>query len=110
MKLNISVKNIKGLGIEEAEKLQELFNVYNAHESKNRLKNRYYEGHVTLGEVNLGIALPHGMKGLEIGCEWGGKSVDVLASRSMFDGFVGVDGAEATSMAEIMRDNKLKAA
>ena len=110
MKLNISVKNIKGLGIEEAEKLQELFHVYNAHESKNRLKNRYYEGHVTLGEVNLGIALPHGMKGLEIGCEWGGKSVDVLAARSMFDGFVGVDGAEATAMAQIMRDNKLKAA
>lgn len=110
MKLNISVKNIKGLGIEEAEKLQELFHVYNAHESKNRLKNRYYEGHVTLGEVNLGIALPNGMKGLEIGCEWGGKSVDVLASRSMFDGFVGVDGEEATAMAQIMRDNKLKAA
>ena len=62
---------------------------------------------VTLGEVNLGIALPDGMQGLEIGCAWGAKTVDVLAGRSMFDGFVGVNGVEDEELADIVKGNNL---
>lgn len=93
----------------DAEKIQlkELVDALKRHEGKNRLKDRYYEGKVTLGEVNLGIALPEGMSGLEIGCAWGAKTVDVLAGRSMFDGFVDTNGAENTDLADIVRDNNL---
>ena len=49
---------------QERDRFTELVRVFNSHESKNRLKNRYYEGHVTLGEVNLGLALPSGIRGL----------------------------------------------
>ena len=69
----------------------------------------FYEGKVTLGEVNLGIALPEGMRGLEVGCAWGAKTVDVLAGRSMFDGFVGVNGVEDTELSDLVRDNNLVA-
>lgn len=93
----------------EREMLQNLIIIYNNHKQANAIKRKYYEGHVTLGEVNLGLALPRGLRGLEIGCAWGEKAVDVLASRSMFDGFVGRNGAEAENMTQICRDNRLVA-
>lgn len=100
---------VPGLTDKEREQLRDLIIVFNTHIGKNVLKNRYYEGHVTLGEVNLGLALPDGIKNLEIGCEWGAKTVDVLASRSMFDGFVGTDGNDAEGMRRIMDGNRLQA-
>lgn len=92
---------------EEAERMQRLIDTYKYHRSKNAEKEKYYEGHISLGEVNLGIAMPDGLKKLEIGCEWGGKCVDVLAARSMFDGFVGSDGTTADAMNDIMNANRL---
>lgn len=96
-----------GLGEYEIMQLKDLLDVLKHYESKNQQKDRYYEGKITLGEVNLGIALPEGMRGLEVGCAWGAKTVDVLAGRSMFDGFVNMAGLEDTELAEIVRDNNL---
>ena len=70
MELLMAPERVKGLGEYEVGKLKELLEVLRYHETKNRDKNRYYEGKVTLAEVNLGIALPQGMGGLEIGCAW----------------------------------------
>lgn len=109
MDYKIIPEQVIGLGAEEVVLLRELLTELKKHESQNRVKNRYYEGKVTLGEVNLGIALPEGMRGLEIGCAWGAKTVDVLAGRSMFDGFVGVNGAEDEDLANIVRENNLLA-
>lgn len=107
MTFSMNADQVVGLGKDEAAKLRELLNIYESHQSKNEIKERYYEGHVTLGEVNLGIALPSGMAGLEIGCSWGSKTVDVLASRSMFDGFVGISGAEVSDLDIIVSENRL---
>lgn len=91
----------------ECEQLRDLINVYNYHLSSNAKKDKYYEGKITLSDVNLGIALPDGLRGLEIGCEWGAKCVDVLASRSMFDGFVSENGNEAEEVTDICEKNQL---
>ena len=107
MELYMNPDNVRGLGVKEKEQLEDLLDVFTRHESRNREKNKYYEGRVTLGEVNLGIALPDGILGLEIGCAWGAKTVDVLAGRSMFDGFVGVDGIEDAELSEIVNNNNL---
>ena len=107
MELIITPNNIAGLGDKEKVQLAALVEVYNYHKSKNQKKNKYYEGHITLNEVNLGIALPEGFSGLEIGCEWGAKTVDVLAARSMFDGFVGVNGDPDQQLQEIVSANRL---
>ena len=107
MTITISPEKIRGLGKDEQEMLRELLNVYKKTLTKNETKERYYEGKVSLEEVNLGIALPQGMAGLEIGCSWGAKTVDVLAGRSMFDGFVGENGEEAEVLTQIVRDNDL---
>ena len=87
--------------------LQELTRVHLYHQFKNRIKAKYYEGKIPLSEVNLGIALPQGMKGLEIGCSWGAKTVDVLAARSMFDGFVGTNGNDLDELNRIVSGNRL---
>ena len=107
MELLMRPEQVRGLGEKEVSQLKDLLHVLQYHETKNREKNRYYEGKVTLGEVNLGIALPDGMQGLEIGCAWGAKTVDVLAGRSMFDGFVGTNGEEVEELSDIVRDNNL---
>lgn len=103
----LTIERVDGLPEEAESQLRSLVDVYNSHLTKNVKKNKYYEGHIALREVNLGIALPEGIAGLEIGCEWGAKTVDVLASRSMFDGFVGANGDDATAMATIMEGNRL---
>ena len=109
MEYFMTPEHVRNLGEQERIQLKELLKVLKYHDAKNRLKNRYYEGKVTLGEVNLGIALPQGMRGLEIGCAWGAKTVDVLAGRSMFDGFVDIDGTEDDELAALVRDNNLVA-
>ena len=107
MTLKMDPSGIAGLNDIEREQLKELLKVYERHLTKNNEKNKYYEGKISLGEVNLGIALPQGMRGLEIGCSWGAKCVDVLAARSMFDGFVGVQGEPVEALERIVADNHL---
>lgn len=103
----ITIADVIGLPDYEADLLQELIDVYNNHNSANELKDKYYEGHISLNRVNLGLALPDGIAKLEIGCSWGAKTVDVLASRSMFDGFVASDGSDALTMRGIVEQNNL---
>ena len=108
MLLSINMAQARGLPEEEKKTMERLVNTYNSHSSANALKRQYYEGHIKLSEVNLGLALPQGMSGLEIGCAWGEKAVDVLASRSMFDGYVGRNGEDAEIMNRIMDNNGLR--
>jgi len=91
----------------EAARMQELLTVYEAHYSRNAQKDQYYEGNISLNSVNLGIAIPEGLRKLEIGCAWGAKAVDVLAARSMFDGFVGENGDDVSALDDIVDRNNL---
>lgn len=109
MQLTINAAEAIGLPDAERETFRRLIDIYNYHIGKNEMKKRYYEGHIPLSEVNLGLALPKGLGNLEIGCAWGEKTVDVLAARSMFDGFVGANGESATAMTRIMSANRLQA-
>lgn len=107
--LTINPGQIIGFDVNEIERFSQLLEQFNAHDVKNDHKNRYYEGKISLQSVNLGIALPDGLMKLEIGCAWGAKTVDVLAARSMFDGFVGVNGGEVEELDQIVIGNNLVA-
>ena len=109
MIFGMNAGQVVGLPVEEQGKLQNLLDTFLAYQGKNKIKDRYYEGKIPLNEVNLGIALPDGMRGLEIGCAWGAKAVDVLASRSMFDGFVGASGENVEERERIVDGNCLVA-
>ena len=105
MELNFGI--VAGLPPEEQEQLNKLKRIFDFHRTSNRKKRRYYNGKITLSEVNLGIALPRDFGKLQVGCAWGAKTVDVLASRSMFDGFVDQNGSDAETMNEISKRNRL---
>lgn len=107
--LSIDATNIIGLSTEAALKFSSLLNIYNSHWTKNAEKDKYYEGKISLAEVNLGIALPENMGKLQVGCAWGAKTVDVLAARSMFDGFVGTNGEDISDLDRITLGNNLVA-
>ena len=107
MILGIDPGSVAGLPDEEKIILTDLLDVYERHRSANKTKNQYYEGKIPLREVNLGIALPKGMEGLEIGCSWGAKCVDVLAARSMFDGFVNATGETVSELDTLVQGNRL---
>ena len=107
MNLGIAPGDVAGLPVREREMLSKLISTYEAHASANETKNRYYEGKIRLSEVNLGIALPDGISKLEIGCAWGAKCVDVLAARSMFDGFVDESGQGVPLLDQLVADNRL---
>lgn len=109
MTLTMDPALIAGLPDADRARMAELLQIYQQHCAKNAIKAKYYAGDVTLNEVNLGIALPQGMAGLEIGCKWGAKTVDVLAGRSLFDGFVGADGQDVPELRELVTRNRLVA-
>lgn len=100
---------VEGLTDEEQTNLIELSQAYNYHQSRNATKDKYYEGHITLNDVNIGIALPNGLSKLSVGCSWGQKAVDVLAARSMFDGFVGTNGVSSSVVNGIIESNQFVA-
>ena len=105
--LSVIPEAVEGLPPGERGMLAELKRVHSRHGTKNVEKDKYYEGNIGLSEVNLGIALPDGMRRLEIGCAWGAKTVDVLASRSMFDGYVGSNGEAVEELEGIVSGNDL---
>ncbi len=105
--LELNASNIINLEPSEFDRVNELVSIFTYHQNKNYIKNKYYEGNIALNDVNLGIALPDGMSKLEIGCAWGAKTVDVLAARSMFDGYVGASGNDVALLDEIVVNNDL---
>lgn len=105
IKLNLGY--VEGLPDTEKKNIDNLVKIYEYHAAANDTKKKYYNGHIKLAEVNLGIALPTSLSKLDIGCSWGAKAVDVLAARSMFDGFVTENGAEADTMADIVSRNNM---
>ena len=107
MFIKLDPYQVKGLTEAEQLDLQKLITTHDVHIGPNNTKERYYEGRISLNEVNLGIALPQGLAGLEIGCAWGAKCVDVLAARSMFDGFVGMNGEDVAALDELVVSNNL---
>lgn len=105
--INLSFGTVVGLPGYEQKCLNELEKTYRYYQQTNERKRKYYEGNISLRDVNLGIALPSALGRLEVGCAWGAKTVDVLASRSMFDGFVKENGTDSADMQTIMERNHL---
>ena len=105
--INVIPENIRGLTAAEVAAIADLVKIFEAHNAKNKEKDKYYEGKISLSSVNLGIALPEGFNKLKIGCAWGAKAVDVLAARSMFDGFVGVNGEDIEELDGLVKANRL---
>ena len=84
MNIVIAPENIVNFDMNEMQEFQDLIDIYNVHSMKNVQKQKYYDGKISVNDVNLGLALPQNLGGLDIGRAWGAKTVDVLAAMSRF--------------------------
>lgn len=102
-----NIVNADGLLQEDSARLNRLIQVWSVKLARNRLRREYYEQKVL--PENIGIAISDEMvKKLCPSCGWATKAVDMLADRSVFDGFVFADGTEDKTLNQIVEDNKLK--
>ena len=91
-----------GLEPKAQDQLRRLYEVWTNKLARNQLRKKYYRGKNTL--TDLGIAIPPQLKKTEMVLGWAAKSVDMLASRSIFDGFVYKD-SETGGIEDILRQN-----
>ena len=82
----VSAPQVYGLTEYERDAFQRLFQVWAEKLARNQLRKKYYRAHN--GLKDLGIAIPPQLRSLETALGWPAKAVDMLATRSRFDGFV----------------------
>lgn len=97
----VSAPVVVGLAPEDQEKLKELFELWQSKLTRNQLRKKYYRQKNTLKD--LGIAIPPQLRNLEVAMGWAAKSVDMLAVRSRFDGFV--YQGQVAGIDDILRQN-----
>lgn len=85
------------LDADEVEVFNELLAEWQRHLSSNIRNEAYYRGKVK--PVSTDQSMPDELKSLGIVSGWGGKCVDVLASRSVLEGF---DGEDAEALMQLV--------
>lgn len=100
----VAPPSVQGMTPLEKDQFERLYTLWNNKLTRNRLRKKYYRQKNSLKD--LGIAIPPNLKTLETCLGWAAKSVDILASRSRFDGFVYKD--EVQGIDGVLRDNNFK--
>lgn len=96
---------VEGLTEYEQDAFKRLFKVWHTKLTRNQLRMRYYRKKNSLKD--LGISIPPQLKTLETVLGWPAKSVDMLAARSIFDGFV-YEEEVSQGIEDILRENKFR--
>lgn len=98
-----SIATAPGLPPNERALVKDLLDVWEKKLTRNRLRERYYEGKNPL--KNLGIAIPRELERIDTVCGWPAKAVDILANRSIFEGFVFSDGGQNSDLERVLKEN-----
>lgn len=102
---------LEGLSDSESAEYVRLAEVWKKTESSNSTRMQYYLGHNPLKD--LGIAIPPSLKKTSTVVGWPAKAVDMLAARSMFDGFVSEavdEDDDLFGLQKVLDDNQFSAA
>ena len=95
----------KGLAPTEREQMSRLVSVWRDTLPGNRLRNDFYYMHVVVDNIGIAIS-PKMLSLLNASCGWPAKAVDMLAQRSVPDGFKLESGQHVPDIDRIMRDNR----
>lgn len=101
----VAPPKVSGLTEYEQDALERLYEVWQGKLTRNRLRMKYYRKKNALHD--LGIAIPPELRNLETVLGWPAKAVDMLAARSIFDGFVYGEDVDF-DIDGILRDNQFK--
>lgn len=100
----LGVANVAGLPQEEKALLDDLCHVYEQKKPRNETRQRYYDAHNRLKDLQ--ISIPPQLRNTETVIGWAAKAVDALAVRSRFDGFTLGDGTPA--LLDVVAGNHLR--
>lgn len=100
----VEIPRCPELTAEEQDMLDRLYKVWNGKLARNQLRKKYYRAQNKLND--LGIAIPPNLKTLETALGWPAKAVDMLATRSRFDGFV--YKGECEGIDDVLAENNFK--
>lgn len=107
--LNTSMQSIweaRGLRKRDAERMADLVQVWAAKRWKNMLRTDFYNMHIKPQSIGIAVSCELEKK-IDAACGWPAKAVDMLAARSIPDGFVFESGSQADELQRILRDNRL---
>lgn len=99
------IANASGLAPTEREQMDRLVGIWRAKLPNNRLRNDFYHMHVVVDNIGIAIS-PELLSLLNASCGWPAKAVDMLAQRSVPDGFRLESGQHVPDVDRIMRDNR----
>lgn len=98
-----------GLAPEDAEVVRELVDTWSEHYSRNRLRDRYYRGHVRVKDVGISVQKRLSSK-LDPRVDWAAKCVDWWADRVQYEGVTlsGADDGAEEGLSGILDANGMK--
>lgn len=100
------IASAKGLEPSDAPLVSDLVRTWRDKLERNCLREMYYEMHRK--PRDLGIAIPPKLKTLRQVMGWPAKAVDMLATRSQFDGFTSTDEETTSALQALVAVNGLK--
>lgn len=105
--LPAAIASAGGLDPDDAETIEELVSLWSRTARRNRLRDRYFLGHVPIRD--LGIAIPPKVaRKLDTRIDWPRKAVMALANRSSFDGFTASDSAVRADLTRVVDANDMR--
>jgi hypothetical protein len=105
-KIPHAIANAKGLRDEDRHTIYDLYALYEDKLTRNVLRDRYYN--MKQRPQDLGISTPPKLRNLEQVVGWCAKSVNCLADRSIFDGFVAQSEDTLTQLQQMTQRTNLK--
>lgn len=98
--------DVPGLAPEDRALVTQLLEVLRVKSVRNTKRNQYYAGKNVLHD--LGISIPPQLRMVETVVGWPAKAVDMLASRSIFDGYTFRDGSTSLALEEMLDANQFR--
>lgn len=102
------IASAAGLGLADSAIVEDLVRVWREKLHRNLVREMYYEMHRK--PMDLGIAVPPKLRNLRQVMGWPAKAVDMLATRSQFDGFTSKDDAATMALQKTVLANGMKRA
>lgn len=96
---------VSGVTEQELDIIRDLFHVWQAKHTRNVIRSAYFDGKMALKPT--GNIPEEAMRRIQAVLGWPEKAVSVLAERSVFEGFVAVDGgSDPFELSGILDDNR----
>lgn len=107
MRISKEIAAAGGLAPEESEAVARLVDEWSGHWARNRLRDRYYYGHVRVRDIGVSVS-PQLARKLDPHVDWAAKCVDWWSDRVQFDGVTVSDEASQDALDRVLAANDMR--